>query len=129
MAGGQGGEDHGDVGERDAEPFRDEDQRDAADHVPAVEALLPGAALGDDQTLALVEAQGRGGHAGAGDDLTHAEGVRRACLVRHSRTLLPLPELSSRAARAYVTSDTPSGPPDKALNSANSLPETARTAA
>src|SRR5690606_8484751 len=75
--GGQGGEDLGDVGQRDVETLGHDDQGDPAQHVPGEDPLVGAAAFAEDQALAFVEVQGGGGHTSPPDHLTDGEMVVR----------------------------------------------------
>ena len=54
-----------DLGEREPDPLREDDERDAAEHVPLVATLAASSPFGADQASVLVEAKRRGGDAAA----------------------------------------------------------------
>jgi hypothetical protein len=62
-----------DVGERNAGSLRCPDEREAAQYVARVPALVPGGSHADDQPLPFVEVQRRHGDAAAGGDLADGE--------------------------------------------------------
>jgi hypothetical protein len=69
----QPGESGADVGQRDARPVRDADERYPAEHVTAVASLVAGGAPAADQALPLVEMQCRYGHAAASGEFANRE--------------------------------------------------------
>src|SRR5690606_15800382 len=72
---GEGGERGADVVEGEADTLRGLDEGEAAEDVATVAALVAGVAGGGDQTAVLVEAQRRGGEAGARGGLADREEV------------------------------------------------------
>ncbi|ASR35243.1 hypothetical protein BAY61_09865 [Prauserella marina] len=62
------------IGERDAKAFGDKDERDPAQHVSWIQALVRGGAFAGDQSLSFVEMQCGRGYPGTRDHL--ADGQR-----------------------------------------------------